>query len=137
MTSEIKQSLNKHEIILERYKSLLFSDKNKSSNQNTKNLKDPINEITSKTLKIKQNIDMGLNNYNDSYLQKTNLNKTEKKIDEVLSKANYAVFENPNKNHLENNSKNLSSSEQVKRIIEENNKTKINEAKNTEKVCDD
>lgn len=138
MTSEIKQSLNKHEMILERYKSILFSEKNKPSNKNIINIKDPINEINYKTLKIKENIDLGLNakNLNDlnSNIADANFNKTEKKLDEILNKANFAVFDNQKKNQLASNTKNLSSSEQVRKIIQENNISKNNEAKNSNKV---
>lgn len=132
MTSEIKQNLNKHELILERYKNILFLEKNKSSNQINNNTKNPINEITSKTLKIKENIDLRLNvnPANQQILDKTNLSKTEKKIDEILNKANYTVFENTNVNKSTSNIKNLSSSEQVKKIKEENNKIKLNNANN-------
>jgi len=143
MTSDIKQSLNKHEIILERYKSLLFSDKNKpSSSKNTNNIRDPINEITHKTFKIKENINSGLNIKNinnESNLADTNLNKSEKKIDEILKKANFAVYANNNQKSqiATSNSitKTFSSSERLKKIVAENNKNKINEKREgSEKV---
>jgi hypothetical protein len=51
-----------------------------------------------------------------------------------LNKANYTLFENPKKSENINQNKNLSSADQVKKIIQENTINKINQANNNEKV---
>ncbi len=136
MISDIKKNLSKHEMILEKYKNKLFCDKQFNQNENLRGKDNPFNEINSKTLKIKDNINsqLTLNKPNDSSPPMNNLSKTEKKIGEILNKANYTLFENPKKSENINQNKNLSSADQVKKIIQENTINKINQANNNEKV---
>jgi len=136
MISEIRKNLNRHEKILEGFKNKVFSDKINLQNENNLNKNDPLNEISSKTLKIKDNFNStnNINRLNELSPSKNFLSKTDKKIDEVLNRANYAIFENPQKDEMINTKKNLSTGDQVKRIIQENHKNKINETKDNEKV---
>jgi len=134
MNYDIKQSLNKHEMILERYKNILFSDKNKNLIKNNQDIKEPSNEWNAKSMKLIENSNSGknLNKVNNLNTENILLNKSDKKIEDILNRANYVVFENPNKKETE--AKCLSTTEKVKKIIEENNKNKMSENKKFEQV---
>lgn len=129
--SELRQNLNKHEKILERYKNILLSEKNSKSiiEGVDPNHVSQLNNLNNKISSIKESCSSNKNHK----LRNDNISNTEKKLEDLLYKAN-KNYENENVMGQTKRNMTLTTQDQVKNILEINNLNKISNTDREQQV---